>query len=98
MTVTYADEPPRTRQGAPRVHIDPQLVAWLEDTYNTGRALLIPLVQDHADAPALLRMMRIHATRRGLAVDHEWTDDDKLKFRMRDKRKYRHTPLPKETP
>jgi hypothetical protein len=97
-TPEYADTPPATRQGRPPVPIDPKVSGWLDQTLATGRALMIELSPEHPDAPALLRMMRIYATRRGMAVNWEFVTHDerqKLKFLMRRKRTYRTTPIPK---
>lgn len=98
-TPEYADTPPR--QGRPPVPIDPKISAWLDQTYADHRALMINMDPGHPDVPALLRMMRLYATRRGLALAHEFVTVDgrsKLKFLMRDKRRYRTATLPKGSP
>lgn len=97
--VEFTDQPVVTKRGAPRVKIDPQVEEWCEATYTSGKALQVPLNPDDPDTPGFLRMLRIHATRRGKAVDTQFVDiqgEPHLRFRMRDKKVYNRPPLPRE--
>jgi hypothetical protein len=98
--VEFTDQPIDTpRQGAPRVHIDPRVAQWCEDTYASGKALQVPLSQEHPDTPGFLRMLRIYGNRQRKAVDTQFVEISGvsyLRFKMRDKKKYNRAPLPRE--
>lgn len=97
--VEFTDEPVLTRRGAPRVHIDPQVAQWCEDTYASGKAVQAPLEQDNEDTAAFLRMLRIYGNRQHKAVDYQFVQingESHIRFRMRDKKVYNRAPLPRE--
>jgi hypothetical protein len=93
MVPQFADEPVHTGQGRARVQIDPEVAQWCEATYARGRALDVPLPlpMDHPDTAALLRQIRLYATRQHKSIEQQLVErggDRFYRFRMRDRRRY----------
>jgi hypothetical protein len=99
MVVNFTDKPVRTRQGAPRVNIPAEIIEWCQHTYTKNVSCELPLDPESQEAPEVLRVLRIYATREGKSISHEFIEIDgtpHLRFRMRDKQTRQTPKLPKE--
>ena len=97
--VNFTDEPVGIRRGAPRVHIPDEIADWCEHTYAKNKSCEVPLAPDSEEAAAVLRALRIYASRQDKAISHKFRvidGEDVLRFRMRDKHRMTRTPLEKE--
>jgi hypothetical protein len=94
-TVVFREEGKAWRgPGAPPVAVPPELAAWLDRTYRDKSVCEIPCERASEDAALLVRLARIYARRKGLAISHQFFERDDaewIRLRMRNKRQYHRT-------
>jgi hypothetical protein len=95
VTVVFREEKQAWRgPGAPPVAVPPELAAWLDRTYRDKSVCELPCERDSEDAALLVRLARIYARRRSLAISHQFFERDGadwIRLRMRNKRQYHRT-------
>ena len=98
--VRFVDEKAAWRTaGAPRRAIPDDIVEWMEDTYRTGKVCEIPAPATDEDRTDLISLLKLYAKRAGKTVyiqDFIHAEEPWMRFKMRDKRPYTRSNLPRE--
>lgn len=98
--VQFVDEKKAWRTaGAPRRVIPPEITEWMEETYRTGKVCEIPAPPTEQDRADFVSLLKLYARRAGKTVytqDFIREDQPWVRFKMRDKRTYTRSTLPRE--
>ena len=85
--------------GAPRRAIPPEITEWMEETYRTGQVCELPSPEADEDRADFISLLKLYAKRAGKTVyTQDFIRDGApwLRFKMRDKRTYTRSTLPRE--
>lgn len=98
--VQFVDEKSAWRTaGAPRRAIPPEITEWMEETYRTGKVCEVPAPPTKEDRADFISLLKLCAKRAGKTVyTQDFTRDNApwVRFKMRDKRPYTRSNLPRE--
>lgn len=98
--VQFVDEKASWRTaGAPRRVIPDEIAEWMEETYRTGKVCEIPAPPAEPERADLASLLKLYAKRSQKTVYiQDFTRDGApwVRFKMRDKRPYRRSNLPRE--
>lgn len=98
--VQFADEKKAWRTaGAPRRAIPDEITQWMEETYRTGSVCEIPAPPTDQDRTDFINLLKLYAKHVGKSVYIQDFIRDQapwMRFKMRDKRPYTRSTLPRE--
>lgn len=98
--VQFVDERTSWRTaGAPRRAIPPEIAEWMDETYKTGKVCELPAPPTEQDRADFISLLKLYAKRAGKAVytqDFIREEAPWVRFKMRDKRPYHRSTLPRE--
>lgn len=98
--VQFVDEKTAWRTaGAPRRLIPTDLQTWMDETYRRKTVCELPAPATDEDKSDLLGLLRLYAKRQGKTVLVQYFTRDGIehvRFKMRDKRPYHRSALPRE--
>jgi hypothetical protein len=96
--VQFVDETAWRTAGAPRQIVPDEIAAWMDETYTLGKVCELP-APARADRHDFDRLLKLYAKRCGKTVYiQDFVKDGAawIRFKMRDKRPYTRSALPRE--
>lgn len=97
--VQFVDEAKWRTAGAPRRAIPPEIEEWMEETYRSDKVCELPSPEAEEDRADFISLLKLYAKRAGKTVyTQDFVKDGApwVRFKMRDKRPYTRSTLPRE--